>query len=161
MNIEPEYSIKVEKLSENLCSLYGKDVQVLDVTGKKTQDKNCFIGIFKRKNKTVWTVVSCDYKFACMAALSLMLINQNEYEELLKSQVVNDNIVDNLKEVFNVMSNAFSNERNINLDFDHIFMPGNDLSGPAISILSWPKSYSMFSLEVSGVPGGFLEFSIC
>jgi hypothetical protein len=138
-----------------LTSLLGKPVRAraCKPVDPATLDKGV-VALFTSGARSCAFVTIFDLPLACSLGAALMLIPGDTARESAKSGTIPENILDNVREVFNVCSRFFSAKDAPRCYLESCHIPGTEIPESALKMVREAPTRLCFQLELTGYPGG-------
>ena len=98
---------KSVQVQEIFALLFGGETTIREVRDVLKSEEQAAIGYYVDSDQRVQNVMICDFAFANSAGAALSLVPAGVVQQAVRKKDVDENLRDNLREVFNICANLF------------------------------------------------------
>lgn len=158
MAIEPAFAVP-DQVGRLLTGLLGKPV-VVKKGNPLAPGTKLAVGEYFREDGTLGAVCLCDLGTASSAGAALSLMPAGVAAESIKTGKLNDILAENMQEVFNVLTRLFQNPQQPRVHFKLMYLPPQNLSNEANTLLKKPTYRADFDVAIPSYPGGKMSLFV-
>jgi hypothetical protein len=142
-----------------LNSLLGRDVQAAKIAPPGALgDAARYLAVYTLDDGTVCGLAVCDLKLAASAGVALAIMPPRRIEECVKAGSLEDDILDNLREILNVTAGILNGTGHPHVVFQDVLGP-NPQPTPAVeALLAQPAFRLDLEVTIAGYNGGKISF---
>lgn len=147
-----------EDLRDLLTDLLGREASV--VRTEEPVDAPRAVADYVTDDGAVAAVVGCDLAFACRAGAAITLVPPPAAEEALAEGTLTPTLVENLREILNVMARLLNSAQTPHVRLREVYPPGSEPPADAARLWAQPADRRGFDVEIQGYGSGRLGVAV-
>jgi len=120
---------KAVHVHEIFSLLFGGETQVRELPQAIPANDQAAVACYVNGNFVVQHALICDFAFANSAGAALCLVPAAVVNQAVQKKIVDENLIDNIKEIMNICANLFSPSETEQVRLQTVHVPPKSLDG--------------------------------